>query len=193
MARPREFDTKEALGQALEVFWTKGYEASSVCDLMEAMGLSKSSLYDSFGSKHELFLKVIDCYVDGSSAIFASALTGEGSGRRAIEDMFAAIIETASGEEGRRGCFVANCAVELSGADQQAGRRVARYFKKFEEAVEAAVRRGQGQGNISADKDAAALARYLVSNINGIRVMAKVDPDPDTLRDIAQIALQALD
>ena len=193
MARPREFNTSEALGQALEVFWTKGYEASSVCDLMAAMGLSKSSLYDSFGSKHELFLKVIDSYVDGSSAIFASALTGDGPGRQAIEDMFAAIVETASGEEGQRGCFVANCAVELSGADEQASRRVALYFKQFEAAVEAALRRGQGQGNISADKDAAALARYLVSSINGIRVMAKVDPNPDTLRGIAQIALQALD
>lgn len=193
MARPREFNTQEALGQALEVFWAKGYEAASVCELMQAMGLSKSSLYDSFGSKHELFLKVIDCYVDASCAGFKLALTGEGSGRRAIEDMFAAIIEAAAGEAGRRGCFAANCAVELSGADEQASRRLATFFKQFEGAVETAVRRGQGQGNISADKDATALARFLIGNINGIRVIAKVDPDPGALRDIARIALEALD
>lgn len=193
MARPREFNTQEALGQALEVFWAKGYEAASVCDLMAAMGLSKSSLYDSFGSKHELFLKVIDCYVDASSAGYKLVLAGEKSGRRAIEEMFAAIVEAAAGDEGRRGCFVANCAVELSGADEQTSRRVAAFFKQFEEAIEAAVRRGQDQGNISADQDATALALFLVSNINGIRVMAKVDPDPGALRDIARIALQALD
>ena len=107
--------------------------------------------------------------------------------------MFAAIVEAAAGDEGRRGCFVANCAVELSGADEQTSRRVAAFFKQFEEAIEAAVRRGQDQGNISADQDATALALFLVSNINGIRVMAKVDPDPGALRDIARIALQALD
>jgi len=161
--------------------------------LMDAMGLSKSSLYDSFGSKHELFLKVIDCYVDASSAGFTLALTGEGSGRRAIEDMFAAIVEEATGEAGRRGCFAANCAVALSGVDDQAGRRLGRFFKQFEETIEMAVRRAQGQGEIPADKDPTALARFLVSSLNGIRVIARVDPDPAALRDIARIALEALD
>ena len=193
MARPREFDTKEALGQALEVFWAKGYEAASMCDLMEAMGLSKSSLYDSFGSKHELFLKVIDCYVEATSAGLSLALSGEGSARQAIDDMFAAIIDEAAGEAGQRGCFAANCAVELSGGDPQAGRRLAAFFKQFEEAIETVVRRAQAQGEIPADKDPVALARYLASNINGIRVIAKVNPDPAALHDIARIALQALD
>ncbi len=193
MARPREFNTKEALGQALEVFWSKGYEAASVCDLMDAMKLSKSSLYDSFGSKHELFLEVIDCYVEASSAGFKVALTGEGSGRQAIEDMFTAIIDEVTREAGRRGCFAANCAVELAGADEQASRRLTAFFKQFEGAIETAVRRGQRQGEISSDKTSNALARFLVSNINGIRVIAKLNPDPGALRDIAQIALEALD
>ncbi len=193
MARPREFNTQEALGQALEVFWSKGYEAASVCELMKAMGLSKSSLYDSFGSKHELFLKVIDCYVDASTAGIKLALTGEGSGRRAIEDMFTAIIDKSTGEDGQRGCFAANCAVELSGSDPQAGRRLTAFFKQFEGVIESAVRRGQSQGNISEDKEPSALARFLASNINGIRVIAKVNPDPGALRDVARIALKALD
>jgi len=193
MARPREFDTREALGQALDVFWAKGYEGASVCALMDAMGLSKSSFYDSFGSKRELFLKVIDRYAETSAAGFDRALTGEGSGRRAIADMFAAIVEEATCEAGRHGCFAANCAVENAGADDRAGRRLGRFFKQFEGAIETAVRQAQGQGEIPADKDPTALARFLMSSINGIRVIARVDPDPAALRDVARIALQALD
>jgi len=120
MARPREFDRNLVLEKAMQVFWSQGYEATSLTDLARSMGLSKSSLYDTFGSKHDLFLEFIND-------------------------------------------------------------------------IHRLLTRAQDKGEIAADKDIRALARFLTSTVNGIMVMGKADPDRARLEDIARTALKVLD
>ena len=113
MARPREFDMDEVLDAAMEVFWERGYEATSMADLMDATGLHKGSIYKAFEDKHDLFLQALRRYLSGGYEMFYSALT---SARTPLEGFKNLIRKTASFcdcQKTGRGCFAINAAVEL--------------------------------------------------------------------------------
>ncbi len=192
MGRPREFNAEEALEQAMGVFWVKGYEATSLQDLIGAMEISKSSFYETFGSKHELFLAAIEHYMDTRTEHVVNLLDGEPSGKTAVEKIFRVIMESemASGEV--RGCFLCNCAIEISQRDPAAAEYVTRGMERIEEAFFRAVRRGQESGEIPVERDPRALARFLVSSENGLIVMAKANRGGDVMADVARTVLAAL-
>ncbi len=197
MGRPREFDQNQALDRAMQVFWAKGYEAASLCDLTEAMGLSKSSLYDTFGGKNDLFVATIERYRQTVQAKFLGELQARqretGSARAAIAAIFDRAVEAAVRPDGRQGCFLGNCAVEIAGSDPGAAARVRAAMRATEDGFYEAVKAGQDRGEIASDRDARALARSLTSSQNGLLVMAKLDPDEAALRDIARLAVSVLD
>lgn len=197
MGRPREFDQDQALEQAMQVFWAKGYESASLCDLIEAMGLSRSSFYDTFGGKNELFIATLDRYSDTVLAGFTGKLRARGealgSARAAIEEIFAMAVDSAASPKGQRGCYLGNCAVEISASDPAAAARIRAGMSATENAFHDAVLTGQDQGEIARDHDPRALARSLTASLNGLRVMAKVKPGKTALRDIARLALSVLD
>ena len=194
MARPREFDTEEALDRATEVFWSKGYEATSLCDLIAAMGISKSSFYDTFGSKHELFLAALDHYNSGVAGRGAEALiAGAESARAGIAAIFDHHIGLMADQGDRRGCFLNNCAVEVASHDPAAAAKVSAGLGRMEAAFLEAVERGQAAGEISGRHSATALARYLTVSLNGLIVVAKAGRDRLALKEVARIALAALD
>ena len=193
MARPREFEIDEALEQAMRVFWAKGYEAASLHDLIEAMGLSKSSLYRAFGSKHELFLSTIDHYVRTITVRRAAALIAEGSDvRSGITSLFNGFLEDILCQHERLGCFLNNCAVEVAAGDPAAAKRVEAGLAHLAETFHDAVRRGRATGEIPVESDPRALARYLTSSLHGLIVMAKLKPDRQALEDVTRIVLSAL-
>ena len=193
MARPREFDVDRALNAALDVFWAKGYEAASMHDLMGAMGISKSSLYDTFGSKHELFIQAIDHYATTHTEAYEKALVTAPSGRRAIEESIWRIVDEATSGEPYQGCFAMNCAVEVCASDDTAADRVRKAFERYQRNYEIVVRKAQDAGEIGRDKDARALARFLTSSAHGLHAMAKANPDRAVLEDVARTVLAALD
>lgn len=193
MARPREFDTTEALDQATQVFWSKGYEATSLSDLVDAMKLSKSSFYDTFGSKHEVFLAAIEHYKKTVACQIASVATLEAPARKLIAGLFERAVSRITEKDGRRGCFLNNCAVEVALHDPQAAKLIGGGFGIVEDTFRALIERGQKEGDIDKNKDARALARYLTSSLNGLMVVGKANPDPKALADIARITLTALD
>jgi TetR/AcrR family transcriptional repressor of nem operon len=193
MARPREFDTTEALKKAMDVFWTKGYEATSLCDLLEAMGLSKSSFYDTFGSKHEVFLDTIEHYKKTMTAQITGLAKLEQPARKLIGSLFERAVSRITEEGGQRGCFLNNCAVEVALHDPAAAKLIGGGIDLMEDTFFLLVERGQREGDIATDKDARALARYLTSSLNGLLVIAKANPNPEVLDDIVRMSLTTLD
>lgn len=193
MARPREFNADQALDAALDVFWAKGYEATSLCDLLNAMEISKSSLYDTFGCKHELFLKAMDRYAGERTEAHERAFLSAVSGRDAIEAAFRGIVEDATGDAPYQGCFAMNCAMELAQSDGAAAERVKQTFERYQRNYEIVIERAQAAGEIPAEKDPRTLARFLTSSAHGLHAMAKANPDRAVLEDIVSTILAALD
>ncbi|MBC8339358.1 MAG: TetR/AcrR family transcriptional regulator [Rhodospirillales bacterium] len=177
----------------MDVFWTKGYEATSLCDLLEAMGLSKSSFYDTFGSKHEVFLATIEHYKKTMTAQITGVASLESPARKLIESLFDRAVSRMTEEGGQRGCFLNNCAVEVALHDPAAAKLIDGGISLVEDTFFTLVERGQREGDVAPDKDARALARYLTSSLNGLLVIAKANPNPEALADISQMSLTALD
>ncbi len=125
IGRPRSFDYEEALSQAMNVFWEKGFNGASIRDLTKAMGIPAPSLYSAFGDKQELFLKAIDLYSDGDNCEPIVALETEEDIETAIIRFFEAIIQYATEHEsGAKGCFLASCATTSVGQVEGVGSRI---------------------------------------------------------------------
>ena len=193
MARPREFDIDAALERAMQAFWAKGYESTSLDDLCEATGLGRSSLYAAFGDKHRLYLRALGRYEDGAAERIAAALARPLPVRKAIAAFVDRLIEDIVAGPGRRGCFIGNCAAELARADRGAATRVRRSLERIEAAFREALVRARKRGEISPSADVDALARFLTAGIQGLRLVGKANPDRAALEDVATVMLRCLD
>jgi TetR/AcrR family transcriptional regulator, transcriptional repressor for nem operon len=193
IGRPKEFEFDEALEAALEVFWKKGYEATSLQDLIEAMDLSKSSFYQTFESKHKLLESCIKRYQEIITKELTNALESAESGRSFIEGAFNALAEKAKLPCDHKGCLIMNCANEFSQKDPAVAELISNATKKTTDIFLMAVKRAQKEGEVSSDKKPLSIARYLVSNICGVQTMIKAGANPSMIREISEVALQALD
>jgi len=192
MARPREFDVDSALGSAMQTFWAKGYEATSVDDLCESTGLGRSSLYAAFGDKRELYLRALDRYEEQAATRVATALAGPLPIRKSISAFLGRIIDDIVSGPGRRGCFIGNCAAELSRGDREAVNQVRRSLARVEKVFCEALTRARARGEIDAKSDVTALSRHFTAGIQGLRLVGKANPDREVLEDIAKVMLRAL-
>lgn len=193
MARQREFEPDIALEQAMQAFWTKGYKATSLDDLCTATGLSRSSLYATFGGKRALLHRSLERYEKQGLARINAALERPLPVREAIAGFVGELIDRIVAGPGRRGCFIGNCAAELARRDHATAVKVRRSLERIESAFAAALLRGQAQGEISATADVRSLARFLVAGIQGLRLFGKVNPDRDALSSIACNLLRCLE
>ena len=192
MARPREFDADAALDRAMETFWSKGYEATSLDDLCEVTGLSRSSLYATFGSKRKLLLRSVDRYVEQRNPRLTAVLAQPLPVRDAFGALARQFIDQIVSGSGRRGCFLGNCAAELPRRDHAALARVRQGLEATEATFRDALARAQSRGEL-AGADVNALARFLMSGFQGLRLVGKVNPDRATLEDIADTMLRCLE
>ena len=191
MARPREFDSGAALESAMQVFWAKGYGATSLDDLCSATGLGRSSLYAAFGDKRRLYLRSLDRYEDAGVARIAKALAKPPL-RKALAAFFDRVISDIVAGPGRSGCFIGNCAAELAGGDRAAAARVRRSLERIQATFRDALARARVRGEIAADADVDALARFLVAGTQGLRLIGKTKPERAALDDIAAVMLNCL-
>jgi TetR/AcrR family transcriptional regulator, transcriptional repressor for nem operon len=192
MARPREFEHEAVLDRAMRIFWSRGYEATSVQDLVDHMGIQRGSLYATFGDKRALFLAAIDRYDRVVTAKLLAALDEPASGMEAIRRFFRLKIEWAVAANRPRGCLVTNSATELASRDRKTANQVGAVLTKIEAAFQRAVIRAQKAGEIDPGRDPRALARFLTSSAQGLSVMAKTFPERTTLEDIVAVILTAL-
>lgn len=193
MARSKEFDPDAVLQKALELFWERGYEATSMSDLVEHLGIARASIYATFGGKHDLYVKALDRYLRARDPDFVEALSQPGPALPAVRSLVETYAEASLLDERRRGCMVVNAATELMARDAEVARRVEASFDHLETALTSALTRARAQGEISADKDPRALARLLLVVMQGIRVLGRAHPDAGRIRDAAAQALAALE
>ncbi|WP_190110671.1 TetR/AcrR family transcriptional regulator [Streptomyces cinnamoneus] len=193
MARTKEFDPDAALQSALELFWQRGYEATSMADLVAHLGIARASLYATFGSKRELYLKALQRYGEQHGPPLVEELSQPGPVLPAVRGLVRRFAEEAACDELRRGCFVTNTAVELGAHDPETTRRVEESWHGLETALTSALMRARAQGELPAERDPVALARMLLVLMQGLRVVGKAGSAPARLRDAADQALTLLD
>jgi TetR/AcrR family transcriptional repressor of nem operon len=192
MARPREFDPDTVLERAMQVFWAKGYEGTSLDDLCEATQLNRSSLYSTFGDKHALFLKTIDRYGDGAVVRISTALARPVPLREAVGGFVAEIIDRIVSGPGRMGCYIGNCVAEVARHDRDAAESLRRHLDRVEGTFRSGFAQAKSRGELSSETDIDALARFIVSSIQGLRLIGKTTSDRDALEDIARVMLRCL-
>ncbi|MEU4799110.1 TetR/AcrR family transcriptional regulator [Streptomyces sp. NPDC023327] len=196
MARPRTFDEERALDAAMRAFWVNGYEATSTQDLCEATGLGRSSIYNTFTSKHDLFRRALARYMQRMNAGQIEILEdGERSATERVRALLARIIdgEFEHREDGRSiGCLTVNTTVELAARDPESAAMLERDLAIRLTALRAAIRSGQRDGDITRKRDADTLARYVNAVIGGMRISAQGGADRAALEAIAETALDAL-
>jgi TetR/AcrR family transcriptional regulator, transcriptional repressor for nem operon len=193
IGRPREFDTEQALEAAMQVFWSKGYEATSLSDLITAMKISKSSFYQTFENKHQLFENCINYYLDTFIGNMTDSLRKARTGRAFIEDTFYSMADEAKPSCDRRGCLILNCASEFAQKDPVIAALITKSIKKVTDVYLEAVKRAQQEGNISPNKKPLPLARYLLSSRNGLTTMIKAGASPAEVKEVTQVILATLD
>lgn len=177
----------------MQVFWSKGYEATSLDDLCDATGLGRSSLYAAFGDKRNLLLQSLSRYADNGADRIAKVLMSKVPFHTALADLLAAFIDAIVAGPGRRGCFIGNCAAELPRHDRGAMQDVRKALARNEGYFRAALAAARHRGELSPKADVNALARFLTSSIQGLRLVGKANPDRELLEDIAAGILRCLD
>jgi len=192
MSRTKEFDPDAALQRALELFWERGYEATSMSDLVEHLGIARASIYATFGDKHTLYLRALDRYVRTREPDPIEMLSQPGPVLPAVRALVEAYAAESVCDERRRGCMVVNTAIELMSRDPQAARQVEANWDAMETALTSALTRARAQDEMPEGKDPRALARFLLVLLQGMRVLGRAHPDPGRLRDAAAQALNIL-
>jgi TetR/AcrR family transcriptional repressor of nem operon len=190
MARKREFDEVEALKQAMQLFWVQGYEKTSMEDLVNHMGVHRKSIYDTFGNKHELFIKVLEYYKTAIGQQMLQHIANKESALDKIRALFE--FSKINSEEQAKGCLVVNTAVELSLHDEVIAQIVRTNFDETEKVIYQLLQQGQTTGEFSSQLDLAVTTKFIHNALIGIRVQLKTTEEQQKLQPIIDMTLQVL-
>jgi TetR/AcrR family transcriptional repressor of nem operon len=187
--RPRSFDTEAAVERAMGVFWSRGYHATALPDLLRATKLSRGSLYAAFGDKHSLFLRALDRYVANGLTRMDIELDPQREPVDSLRGWLARYVDLTNGASGRRGCLLVATAMELAGRDTEVDRRIRSFFKAMETRVADALSRAKAAGKLADGVEPSSAARILVCFVEGLRVVGKTGPTPITSQATADALL----
>lgn len=193
MGRQREFDEDKAMDRAIDCFWGRGYEATSVRDLADHMGIGGASLYNAYGGKRALFVTALERYADRTSRQRIVRLEGTSRPRDAIRSFFAEIIDRSLADPQRRGCLFVNSALDVAPHDAELGTAVAGYLDEVRAFFQRCIAAAQAAGTVPGHLDAHETSRHLLGVLLGLRVLARMHADRETLEAVARPALQLLD
>ncbi|WGF88549.1 TetR/AcrR family transcriptional regulator [Marinivivus vitaminiproducens] len=190
MGRPREFDADEVLDKALEVFWRKGYEATSLSDLTEAMGITRPSLYAAFGNKESLFCKALERYVASRRALVIEAMalpTCREAVERVLLDAAAGLTDPCSPP----GCLTVHGALACGSAAESIRDQLSSKREDFEVRLRNRLLQAEAEGDLPPGTDVDDLARYVATIAQGMSVQASGGADRAELERTVRIAMQA--
>ena len=191
VGRPRQFDRDEALEKAMDTFWTKGYEAASVQDLLNAMGINRGSMYDTFGDKHALFAAAFDHYIEMQSGQLASLLESPGSPLGNVRNMLDWVSRVAT--DGRqRGCMVTNSIVEMASCDPMVATALGSVFERMGAGLMRTLDRAVEAGEMAGNANTRAQTRFVMATVQGLTVLGKSGRTRKELVDVIDVAMSAL-
>ncbi|TDQ10116.1 TetR/AcrR family transcriptional regulator [Pedobacter metabolipauper] len=193
MARTKDFDEQMVLTKAIQLFWHKGYNGTSMQDLVDALGISRSSLYDTYTDKHTLFLKALESYQFAGSAKIQEIINQTDSAKETIKKLLKLVTSELIGDKQQKGCFMVNAEVEVAPHDQEVNNIVCKNDQQMEDAFYQVIKKGQDTGEIENSQDAMALARFIFNAVKGMRVTAKSTPDQSLFDDIVKLTAAVLD
>jgi TetR/AcrR family transcriptional regulator, transcriptional repressor for nem operon len=193
MARIREFDTDKAVAQAMELFWERGYEGTSLQDLTEGLAIGRGSLYAAFGSKDGLYQAALERYRQECVEPMLQALSVDSDVRGALRGLLTVLVTDAVADERRRGCMVVNAATERVPHDPATSRTVREVLQGNADALTQALIAARDRGELAADLDPVAVGEFLATYISGLRVASKANPDEMVLMRTVEVALSVLD
>ena len=193
MARVKSFDQYEVLEKAMQLFWTKGYYDTSVNDLVKHTGLSRSSLYDTYGDKHRLYILALKKYQEDMGSAMKKLVESADSIKDTLNQLFRMAINDSLEDKFNRGCFMVNTSVEVGHRNEEIGNLVRANQDDIEKAFRKAIKKGQKTGEISKKHKSKPLARFLFNTYAGLKVNAKHNPSQKQLEDIVNVAISAID
>jgi TetR/AcrR family transcriptional repressor of nem operon len=192
MPRTKSFDEMEVLDKATDLFWAHGYNGTPPQTILDGTGLSRSSLYDTYGDKHSLFLKCLEHYRDTQTAAGIRYLDEAPDPAAAIRKLFQGYWGYAQSYRRNKGCLMVNTLNEVAPHDPQVAEIVQENRRLLEESYYRAIRRGQQQGKIDKSRPPRALARYLVNSLWGLTTQIKLGIEKKVADDIVKITLSVL-
>ncbi|WP_433800285.1 TetR/AcrR family transcriptional regulator [Actinomycetospora sp. CA-084318] len=192
MPRPRQFDEDRVLSAVRTAFWDHGYAGTSLETLLAASGLGKGSLYGAFGDKHRLFLRILRDYDEANDRMLRDRLAHAERGVDVLRDFVLGAVGDPAGEHARRGCLLANSAVELSATAPDVAAEARRSYTATTAVLADAVRRAQFEGDVARDADPDEVARTVLAGQLGLVVLGRIGEDPGVLATLAGALLDRL-
>lgn len=190
MPKPKQFDQEKTIQKAMRLFWTQGYEATSIQDLVETLDLSRSSIYDTFGDKHQLFLQALDNYRQLIVQNIERLLMSDQPFPALLARLFDQFINDAQGRT--QGCFMVNSIAELAPQDPQVVDIAARYSGEVRQLLTQALAAAQARGEIRMNAEPESLALFLFNNLQGLRILLKSEQDTAQLVAVRDLTLAVL-
>ena len=192
MAGVKQFCVDEALEKALVVFWQKGYEATSLRDLLEQMGIQKGSFYATFSSKRDVYIKALKHYCEKQNSLLQKT-TESGSPKDVIEGLLKSKVEACATGSGSMGCMGVNAAMELAPCDSEIAELIKTFFSKQENTLKDLLQRGQDNGQLSSSIDVDGVSKTLFALLMGMSILARARVDSDPQATIVKQVLRLLE
>jgi TetR/AcrR family transcriptional repressor of nem operon len=188
----KQFDEQQVLDKAMQAFWVRGYQATSMQQLVDCTGINRGSLYATYGDKRALFLAALHMYDHKVRRELVADLESRYAPREAIRQLFLAFTSQATEKGGNRGCFMTNTALELAAHDAKVRKIVARAQEDIEAFFARMVEKGQAQGDIPVRVNPADAARGLLASLLGLLVLIRSRPDGALLQSVVDNAVRCL-
>ncbi len=189
----KQFNPDEMLDRAMQAFWSHGYEATSVQDLLDCTGLNRGSLYATYKDKRSLFLAALRMYDDKMRRKPLADLETRYAPREAIRKLFLTFTAAVTDGGAARGCFLTNTALELAAHDAEVARIVAHSQEEIEAFLARTIRKGVASGEIASHVRPKEAARGLLASLIGVIVLTRSRPDPALLKSVVEEAMHRLD
>ena len=193
MPRTKQFNEEEVLNKAMELFWEKGFHATSMQDLVNHLGINRASIYDTYGGKNMLFDKAFQNYRDTSLATLNEILISEVDVKEGFRKLFQMVIDDVESDACQKGCFVVNTITELVPGDNALQEKLRQNSSNTEQIFASYIQKGIHNGDIKTSKNPQTIAFTLFTLFSGLRVMTKVEKSQKKLSQMVEIGLSILD